>query len=136
MRLFSGPRRALIFHLSLLSFGALFILHIYITRYNISDDFYIEKGYLDSSYILMSYGGNNIVVSDVSGWILSGDYIYGGYGDSSFFVFKVGEKSSHKFISISELNVFLIHEGLNKYDISAEENVSNLKYGGMRDRKY
>lgn len=134
MRLLSSFLKACFALITLFFLGAIFYGSI--SRFDINSDFYVEKHYFSDSYDLRSHVNDEFIVPDVEGWILSHDYVYGGYGGSGFFAFKVGQKSFHKFNSVSALNEFLSAEGIDGYDVGAEENVSHLKYGGIRNRKY
>lgn len=116
--------------------GVFYIFYIGMTKFDINSNFYVEKRILSSSYDLRAYVDGDIIAPDVGGWIVSHDYIYGSYGDSDFFAYKVSAGAVHKFGSVSALNEFLSAEVGAKYDVSAEENVSHLKYGGIRNRKY
>ena len=69
-------------------------------------------------------------------WIINSDDIYGNKGNGHYFFINSVNDSVNDFSSLSDLNLFLNKRGLENFDISKSENLTHLKYGLGRNRKY
>lgn len=76
---------------------------------------------------------SEVVVKNVFGWVVSPHWVIGSCESTHYFAIDRSSGVSQTFSDLSLFNAFLIANGMPRYDLSNEENVSHLKYGS---RKY
>ena len=87
-------------------------------------------------YDLRSARAGMLLVKDVNGWIVAPQLLFGSFDSTKYFAIELSNQRVQSFESMSGMNAFLRDRHLSPYDMSSEENVSHMKYGGGRDRKY
>jgi hypothetical protein len=104
--------------------------------YEIIENVCLEQNFMASSYKLIICSSDKVMIENINGWIIDGDFIYGAFEGDKYFGFELNDNSASVFHSMREMNSFLKKNGLQFYDLSNEENVSHLLYGNGRNRKY
>lgn len=113
-----------------------FVNFMWFFSYEISENLCIEQVSRQNQYNLVQCSNAALYVANVDGWIIKGKQIYGSHQGNQFFWLEAPGKTVTLFDSLTEINDFLEQKGLPAYDLSAEENISHLKYGGGRNRVY
>jgi hypothetical protein len=80
--------------------------------------------------------GSNVVIEGVFGWVIADKWLIGSCGTDQYFAIERVSGEKRLFSDLRSFNQFITSQGLKRYNMSDEENVSHLKYGGGRNRKY
>jgi hypothetical protein len=135
MKKFILTALSLILLISLMIVG-IFLKNIYFFKANVTEDICIEQKLMTSVYDIIDCSEGTVIAYDVHGWIINGNLFYGSYGDNYFFSFHMRESDILKFRTMNEFNIYLNSHKLPDYDVNMEENISHIKFGNGRNRKY
>jgi hypothetical protein len=118
----------------------LFAKQHWLYRENVIANICIQQKLMTSDYDLVSCSGNEIYVSNINGWIIEKNLIYGVLSNPhKYFVLGIYDSDKSTLVlygSMSKLNSYLKTQGISSYNMSKEENLSHLKFGNGRNRKY
>lgn len=103
-------------------------------RANVVNDVYIVQRPFSNVYDFKS--GGETLIRDVNGWIINGNYVYGSCNECEYFLIHLPDHSIVRYKSLSGLDEFLLSNCMPIYDMSDEENESDLIYGAGRNRVY
>ncbi len=124
--------------LLVITISGLYVLkHVYWFNTELMGNVVLQQEVFTSKYHLFNKEGE-LLVSNVEGWIIDKDAIYGTNAGSGFF-FVTNDKSSpgtEYYSTSTELNKILKVNGYRVYDLKYEENTSHLKFGIGKRRKY
>ncbi len=132
-------KRILFIGLSIGILGLFFIFYRFATR----ELFFREKvafGVVivnegrNGRYDLLTPRGTRVI--DAAGWIIKNPYIYGVCSNGEYFAIDCEGYSITKMASLTQMNLWLRANLLPDYNMSDEENITHLKYGGGKNRKY
>jgi len=103
-------------------------------RSSIVDNFELVQTPFEATYNIRV--GSDVIIEGVFGWVVTDKWLIGSCGTDQYFAIERTSEKKQLFSGLHSFNVFIISQGLKRYNMSDEENVSHLKYGGGKNRKY